>query len=184
MQAIAPILSLDIEDQIKRYFRENDPQAITLVFEHYGLAMLNAIKVIIKDGSVAEDVLQEVLVKVWKNAASYDASKGSLFTWLIRISKNAAIDKTRSREFIQSRKSNHIENFVFNDEAIHQKNKLEQENSVWESVNLLPESQRCLIEMAYFKGYTQKEISKELDIPLGTVKTRIRTALKLLRQYF
>ena len=184
MQATAPILSLDIEDRIKRYFRVNDPQAISLVFEHYGLAMLNSIKVIINDGSAAEDVLQEVLVKVWKHAASYDASKGSLFTWLIRISKNAAIDKTRSREFIQSRKSNHIENFVFNDEAIHQKNKLEQENNVWESVNLLPESQRCLIEMAYFKGYTQKEISKELDIPLGTVKTRIRSALKSLRRYF
>lgn len=86
--------------------------------------------------------------------------------------------------FLRSRKSESVDNFVFNGEAIHQKSVQERKNGVWESVNQLPDAQRCLIDMAYFQGYTQKEISQELNLPLGTVKTRMRKAISTLRRIF
>lgn len=178
------ILSISTEDQIVRFLSAKDERAVTLIFEHYSVSMLNTIVQVVKDRALAEDVLQEVLLKVWEKGNTYDSSKGSLYTWLIRVSKNAAIDKTRGKEFIRDQKSKSIDNFVFNDEAIHQKGKQERKEGIWETVDLLPESQGSLIDMAYFQGYTQKEISEELNIPLGTVKTRMRKALVTLRRIF
>ncbi|MEO1021208.1 MAG: sigma-70 family RNA polymerase sigma factor [Bacteroidota bacterium] len=180
----APIISINTEEQIRSFLTENDERAIPLIFNHYGVAMLNTINRVVKDECLAEDVFQKVMVKIWERGRSYNAAKGSLFTWLIRISKNAAIDETRSKEFIRDRKSNSIDNFVFNDGAIHQKKTQERNEGVWETVHLLPESQRLLIDMAYFQGFTQKEIAEELNMPLGTVKTRMRSALSLLRSLY
>jgi len=179
-----PILSISVEDQIIRYLSTKDEQAIHLIFENYSVAMMNAIRAIVKDEAIAEDVLQLVLVKIWEKGDTFDPGKARLFTWLIRVSKNAAIDATRGKDFLKTRKSEPIENFVFNGEAIHQKRLQERNNGVWESVAQLPDAQRCLIDMAYFQGYTQQEISKELNIPLGTVKTRMRKALETLRRIF
>ncbi len=184
MQDPVPILSISIEDQIIRKLKEKDDESVALIFEYYSVALFNAINQILKNKMLSEDVLQEVLVKVWEKGDSYDSSKGSLYTWLMRVAKNAAIDKTRSKEFIRDGKSNSIENFVFNSGSVKEQKKAEQSDDVWETVDQLPENQRCLIDMAYFKGFTQKEISKELDIPLGTVKTRMRTALSTLRKIF
>lgn len=184
MSEPVPILSISIEDQIIRKLVTKDEEAISLIFEHYSTAMFNCMNQILQNRMLTEDVLQEVLIKVWKKGDSYDPAKGSLYTWLIRVSKNAAIDKTRSKEFIRDKKSNSIDNFVFNDGALQQKKKEDSNADVWETVKMLPENQRSLIDMAYFRGFTQKEISKEMDIPLGTVKTRMRSALITLRRIF
>lgn len=184
MSQPVPILSISIEDQIVRYLAEKNERAIELIFEHYSIAMMNVIRSVVKEEALSEDILQQVLVKIWKKGASYDSSKAGLYTWLIRISRNAAIDATRGKDFLRHRKSESIDNFVFNGEAIHQMSVQERKLTVWESVDQLPDSQSCLIDMAYFQGYTQKEISKELDIPLGTVKTRMRSALRTLRRFF
>ncbi|GAB5409438.1 MAG: sigma-70 family RNA polymerase sigma factor [Balneolaceae bacterium] len=178
------ILSISIEDQIIRRLRERDSEAISLIFEHYSLAMFNSINQVLKNKMLSEDVLQEVLVKVWEKGNTYDATRGSLYTWLIRVSKNAAIDKTRGKEFIRDKKSNSIDSFVFNDKAANQAKKEDGNADLWETVDQLPENQRSLIDMAYFRGFTQKEIAKEMDIPLGTVKTRMRNALLTLRRIF
>ncbi|MCR9133378.1 MAG: sigma-70 family RNA polymerase sigma factor [bacterium] len=179
-----PILSISVEDQIVRYLHAKNDRAIELIFENYSLAMMNVIRSVVKNEAVAEDVLQKVLVKIWEKGDSFDPQKAGLYTWLIRISKNAAIDETRGKDFLRSRKSESVDNFVFNGEAIHQKSVQERKNGVWESVNQLPDAQRCLIDMAYFQGYTQKEISQELNLPLGTVKTRMRKAISTLRRIF
>lgn len=179
-----PILSISVEDQIIRYLHAKNDRAIELIFEHYSLAMMNVIRSIVKREAIAEDVLQKVLVKIWAKGDTFDRQKAGLYTWLMRISKNAAIDATRGKDFLRSMKSESVVNFVFNGEAIHQKNVQERNNGVWESVKQLPDSQRCLIDMAYFQGYTQKEISKELNLPLGTVKTRMRKAISTLRRIF
>jgi RNA polymerase sigma-70 factor (ECF subfamily) len=180
----ASILSISVEDQIKRCLSNRDKYAIRLIFENYSVAMKNTIMKVVHDSELADDILQDVLVKIWQKGQSFDSSKGSLYTWLIRVSRNAAIDETRSKEFIRDRKSKSIDNFVFNGEAIDQKRSEEKNNDIWETVNLLPESQRCLVDLAYFQGYTQREIAKKLNIPLGTIKTRIRKALETLRRVY
>ncbi len=179
-----PLLSISVEDQIVRYLRAKNDRAIELIFEHYSIAMMNKIRSVVKNEAIAEDVLQKVLVKIWEKGDTYDASKAGLYTWLIRICKNAAIDATRGKDYLRSMKSESVDNFVFNGEAIHQKSVQERNSGVWESVGQLPDSQRSLIDMAYFQGYTQKEISHELNIPLGTVKTRMRKAISTLRRIF
>jgi len=179
-----PIISISVEDQIIRFLADRDERAIELIFENYFIAMMNAIRTVVKQEAAAEDVLQQVLVKIWEKGHTFDSTKAGLFTWLIRVSKNAAIDSTRAKNYSKHSKSESIDNFVFNGEAIHQKGIQERNAGVWESVDQLPDAQRSLIDMAYFQGYTQQEISKELDIPLGTVKTRMRAALKTLRRIF
>jgi RNA polymerase sigma factor (sigma-70 family) len=118
---------------------------------------------------------------VWDRIDSYDASKGRLFTWMLNIARNQAIDQTRSKEFSKGKKTGDIDNYV---------NRIENEGYVEQKVegiglqnvlNTLPEDQRFIIDQHYLKGYTQAEIAEEFNLPLGTVKTRMRLAMKELR---
>ena len=169
-----------VEDQIICFLKDRDKEAIQLVFEHYGPVMLNIIKRVVKEHALAQDVLQEALVKVWKNATAFDAEKGSLFTWLTRICRNAAIDKTRTKDFKQTETSRNGVDLVSISDTPGHDNELEQ-LYMRQLIDQLPDKQRNLIDLAYFQGYTQKEISENLELPLGTVKTRIRLAIKHLR---
>lgn len=180
------ISKIQAEDRIIQLLQERNEEAIRLIFERYGNAMFNTIYKVLCSRDMAEDVLQEVLVKVWNKSGSYDASKGSLFTWLVRISRNAAIDKTRGKEFIQSRKSADLNQLVYSEGtvAIKESQSLEKSEEVKETVRLLPEPEATLVRMAFFEGYTHVDIAKELNMPLGTVKTKIRSAIKKLRNLF
>ena len=87
------------EEQIVYLLADRDKRVLSLIFENYGTLLLNAIMRIVKDKMMADEVLQQVLIKVWNNTSSFNSKKGSLFTWLMGISRNAAIDKTRTRDF-------------------------------------------------------------------------------------
>jgi RNA polymerase sigma-70 factor (ECF subfamily) len=123
-------------------------------------------------------------VKIWKNIDAYNRSKGTLFTWILNVARNTAIDRIRSQEFQNSQRNQDIdsniniidnqENSQFDIDAIGLKKVVE---------NLRPEHQQ-MIELLYFKGYTQAEVADEFGIPLGTVKTRVKAAIVQLRQYF
>lgn len=169
-----------VENRIICFLKERDKEAIRLVFEHYGPVMLNIIKRVVKEHALAQDVLQDALVKVWKNSTAFDSEKGSLFTWLTRICRNAAIDKTRTKDFKQTETSRNGVDLVSISDTPGHDNELEQ-LYMRQLIDQLPDKQRNLIDMAYFQGYTQKEISENLEMPLGTVKTRIRLAIKHLR---
>lgn len=156
MSQPVPILSISIEDQITRYLAEKNERAIELIFENYSVAMLNAIRLVVKNEAAAEDVLQHVLIKIWEKGHTFDSSKAGLYTWLIRISKNAAIDSTRAKNYSKRQKSEPIENFVFSGEAIHQKSIQERNDGVWESVDQLPDAQRHLIDMAFKDLHSRK----------------------------
>ncbi|MEJ7647273.1 MAG: sigma-70 family RNA polymerase sigma factor [Chryseolinea sp.] len=156
--------------------------ALEYLYDHYAGALLGVISRIIKKEELAEEVLQDVFLKVWDRIESYDATKGRLFTWMLNIARNQAIDKTRSKEFSKEKKTGEIGNFV---------NRIDKQGFVEqrvESIGLLqllkglPEDQRFIIDQHYLKGYTQAEISDEFNLPLGTVKTRMRLAMKLLRK--
>lgn len=151
-----------------------------MIFDHYGTVMLNIIRRVIKDEAMAQDVLQDSLMKVWRNAASYNPEKAGLFTWLTRICRNAAIDKTRTKDFRLTETSRNAEALVTISDTVSQDTNLDA-LYMQQLVEQLPDKQRELIDLAYFQGYTQKEISDNLEMPLGTVKTRIRLAIKHLR---
>ena len=136
---------------------------------------------LLKKEELAEEVLQDVFLKIWDRIDTYDATKGKLFTWMLNIARNQAIDKTRSKEFSKGKKTDDIENFV---SKVDREEYVEQKVDViglQELLKLLPEDQSFVIDQHYLKGYTQAEMSEEFNLPLGTVKTRMRLAMKELR---
>mgnify|MGYP001798099137 CR=1 FL=1 len=167
------------ESQLILRLQSRDRRALEVIFDSYGSILLNVIKRIVRDEDIAEDVLQEVLLKVWNQSQKYDGSKGSLFTWLVTISKNSAIDKTKTKDFRLSHESKLSPELV-SIEREDGNNDLER-LYMKQVIDQLPPNQRKLIDLAYFQGYTQREISENLGLPLGTVKTRLRSALMHLR---
>lgn len=135
----------------------------------------------INNEAIAEEILQDVFLKIWDRIGQYDESKGRLFTWMLNLARNQAIDKTRSREMSNDKKTNDLESIV---STIENQTNLEQNVDaigLVEVLELLPEDQKFVVTYLYLKGYTQSELAKEFNIPLGTVKTRLRLALIDLR---
>jgi len=151
------------------------------LYDHYSPALMGVVSRIIKREEIAEEVLQDAFLKIWDKMDSYDPSKGKLFTWMLNITRNLAIDRTRSREFSKDKKTGDIENYVSRiDRDGHTEQQVEA-IGLPELLKVLPEDQRFIIDQHYLKGYTQAEISEEFNLPLGTVKTRMRLAMKELR---
>jgi len=160
--------------------QSHDEQAFSYLYDFYSKALFSIILQIIPQQEIAEDVLQEVFLKIWQNIVSYDASKGRLYTWMLNITRNQAIDRTRSKEFNNRAKTTELEENVYKDRQAVDAGI--DDVGLKKTLSTLPEESRMLLELAYFQGYTQEEISKILNIPLGTVKTRIRTTIIQLRK--
>lgn len=170
------------EEELVSALKRNERSAFEFLYDHYSGALFNIISKTLRDEEKAADVLQESFLKIWKNIASYNPEKGRLFTWIMNIARNGAIDAVRA----EGRKPamDDIENTV----VLNEKDTYEDSQTVSSDmkaiVDMLRPERKILIDMAYFQGYTHEEISEELSIPLGTVKSRIRTALQELKQYF
>ena len=168
------------EQELVMLLKQRQQSAFSYLYDNYSSALYTVVFNVVNDETIAADTLQDVFVKIWKQIETYDDTKGRLFTWMMNIARNAAIDTVRSKAFQNSKQNNELtENNYFaagtvqtNTDSIGLK----------KIVYTLKEEYRTLIELSYFQGYTQDEISKMLDIPLGTVKTRLRTALTQLRQ--
>lgn len=171
------------EQQLIVFLQKGDKQAVTMIFHRYGKALLGVIFQIVRDEKIAEDVLQESLVKIWKNGPRYDKSKGRLFTWLLNICRNSAIDKIRSKGYRQNAKIQSTNNFVPITASMAEYELRTDHIGLKEIVERLEPKYRTLINLVYFGGRTQSEASKELDLPLGTVKTRLRTAIGILQTW-
>lgn len=170
-----------VEKEILRLFEEGNAKAMDLLYDNYSDALYGVILRMVESEAIASDVLQESFVKIWQNSRSYDPSKGRLFTWLVRIVKNKSIDairKTRRKEEIQSE----LKIVHKNDRSDSSDPTLN--NDLNTVLSNLDKDQRNLIEHAYILGYSHPEIAEKFDIPLGTVKTRIRNAMKELRSIF
>lgn len=168
-------------DLLIQKFKEKDVYAFEALYEKYYKNISGVVYNIVRDHEIAEEVAQDVFMKAWKNSASYSAKKGRFFTWLLNIARNAAIDKTRSKAFNQQSKN--LDAQIFVDILEDQVNLDSQTDTIGirNFVNKLADTCKKLIELLYFKGYTQKEASENLEIPLGTVKTRNRNCLNNLR---
>ena len=169
------------EEALVIALQRKDRSALEYLYDHYSGALLGVISRIIKKEELAEEILQDVFLKIWDRIDSYDATKGKLFTWMLNIARNQAIDKTRSKEFSKSKKTEDIENLVSKVDR-RDFTELKVEGIGLEDVlQKLSEEQRFVIDHHYLKGYTQAEMSEEFNLPLGTVKTRMRLAMKELR---
>lgn len=170
------------ESEMVEKLQKSDQQAFAVLYDNYSRALLGVIKKVISDDDIAEDVLQDAFVKIWNNRGSYDAAKGRLYTWMLNITRNASIDYLRSK---QNKFDERIQRGEITVHEVNRSNNVEiniDRIGIKSIVDTLKEDQRKLIDMAYFDGYTQEEISERLNIPLGTVKTRIRAALIVLRK--
>ena len=167
------------EPELVSLLLQKNEQAFAYLYNNYCAALLGIINQIIPDKEIALDILQEVFINIWRKINLYDASKGRLFTWMLNIARNAAIDKIRSRGYQDSLKNQPV------GENVNSKDQMENPSvndiGLKKVINRLKDEQRALIELSYFQGFTHEEISKMLNIPLGTVKTRIRSALIQLR---
>lgn len=162
-------------------FQKKDEKAFEKLYNMYNQSIHGIIFNIVKDHELAEEVMQDVFIKAWEKADTYNASKGRFFTWLLNISRNAAIDKTRSKSYKKSNKNLNSDFFV---DIIHSSDNLGSKTDaigIKKFVDKLAEKCVKIIELLYFKGYTQKEASEELDMPIGTIKTRNRNCIQELR---
>jgi len=168
------------ESELVQLLKQRQQHAFSYLYDHYSGALLSVIAGIVPDAALAEDVLQDVFVKIWRQIESYDATKGRLFTWMLNIARNASIDTLRSKGFQNSRQNREMTENVYDAAGTVSTNT--DVMGLRKVVHQLKPEYKVLIELSYFEGFTQDEISKMLDIPLGTVKTRLRTALMQLKQ--
>ncbi len=172
------------EEELVSKLKSQDTIAIQALYDMYSGALLGVISRIIQQTEVAEDLLQETFIKIWNSAGSYDSTKGRLFTWMMNIARNLSIDKLRSKDFKNALKNQDIENNVdfidaqkgvsFNADLL----------GIKDLVTALKPEFKAVLDMVYFKGYTHVEAAEELNLPLGTVKTRIRMGIMELRKHF
>jgi len=169
------------EQELVSLLQNRDNKAFAYLYDNYAAALYSIILQIVNDAELANDVLQEVFVNIWRRIEQYDAGKGRLFTWMMNIARNASIDTLRSRSYQNSRKNQSIQENVDTIQVTDVIQPGVDTIGLRKVLEKLKDEQRILIELAYFKGYTHEEIAELEKIPLGTVKTRIRNALIQLR---
>lgn len=170
------------ENDLVSLLKSKDSRAFSYLYDNYSGSLYTVISQIVKDVELASDVLQEVFVNIWRRIETYDPDKGRLFTWMLNIARNASIDTLRSKSYQNSQKNMSMSDNT--DLGIGGSSKINVDIIGFRKVlDRLKKEQRVLIDLAYFKGYTHEEIAEIEDIPLGTVKTRIRNALIQLREY-
>ena len=161
--------------------RQRDTRGFNWLYDQYGGVMLGCIYKIVGDREIAEDLVQDTFVKIWKNIEQYDFSRGTFFSWIFNIARNTGLDYRRSKAFKKEEQNVSLDNII----------QLDQQYSEQPDVSLiglrdvvfkLDTEYREIIDLIYFYGFTQEETAQKLNIPLGTVKTRTRAAILKLRK--
>lgn len=161
--------------------QQRDEKAFRYLYDNYSAALYGVVNSIVTDKENANDVLQNVFVNIWRRIESYDPAKGRLFTWMLNIARNAAIDEVRSKSFRDSQKNQSLPENVDVNIGGTVPGPVYRDVGLRKLLSKLKSEWRVLVDLSYFQGFTHEEISKALNIPLGTVKTRIRSALIELR---
>ncbi|RYY63498.1 MAG: sigma-70 family RNA polymerase sigma factor [Chitinophagaceae bacterium] len=167
------------EGELVSLLRAKDNAAFSYLYDHYAGALMGIVKGVVGEENLAEDVVQEVFVSIWRKIDSYDSEKGRLFTWMLNIARNAAIDKVRSKGYQQSLRQQSLDGAEHIAPAVRPTTG--DDIGLRRVLGRLKEEQRQLIDLSYYQGFTHDQIAKALNIPLGTVKTRLRSALSQLR---
>lgn len=169
------------EQELTDLLKQRSNEAFNYLYDNYSGALYGIINQIVPDKETSNDILQEVFVNIWRKIDTYDALKGRLFTWMLNIARNAAIDNIRSRSYQENLKNQPFPDNVHSSLNMHVVKPAIDDIGLKKIIGTLKDEYRTLIDLSFFQGFTHEEIAKALDIPLGTVKTRIRTALIQLR---
>ncbi len=174
-------MSTLLENHIVELLQERNDKAISLLYEHYGDTLYGVAFKVVRDEDLAQDVLQESFVKIWKKSDSYDSTKAKLFTWLFRITRNTAIDKLRS---VNTKSDKEIQMDVSNVYNLGVESIRPEFIDVKENLEKIESKYQIVLEALFFQGMTQQEASDELDIPLGTIKSRLKIGLRELKKIY
>lgn len=166
------------ESELVMLLKEADTNAFWHLYHHYEGALYQVAYGILKDEEFASYALHDAFMNIWRNIHQYDPNKGRLFTWMHQIIRHKSLEILQSKTY---RESNRIKSMTESDLMIPLQDSPEQ-SGLRGLLQQLKKEHRVLIELSYFAGYTRKEIATQLDIPVGTVKTRIRAALLVLRK--
>ena len=169
-----------LESQLVEGLRNRNVHSLDALYEKYSSALYGVILRIVQDETEAQDLLQECFMKIWNKIETFDNKRGRLFTWMLNIARNTAIDFTRSRRYKTNEKSQPLLTAYSYSSELSEQMSTDQ-IGLQELVEKLKPEQKVIIDLLYFEGYTQSEAAKKLDIPLGTVKTRVRAALRILK---
>lgn len=173
-----PSRILRLDQDIYSKLCARDESGLRLLYSNYSDALYGMAYRILGSRSFAEDALQQSFLKIWNNIEQYDPERSTLFTWMARIVKNTSIDIKRLKSFQNEQRSETI------DANVHTRGSSETDTSHIDAVNMidgLDEKYAFVIEYLYLRGYTQKELSDEFDIPIGTIKTRVKKGIEILR---
>jgi len=171
---------LDSGSHITEAFIENNQRAFDQVYDAYAANLYGFLLQMLKDEAEAQDVLQESFIKIWKNAHSFDASKSKLFTWMLNICRNAAIDRIRKNKTRTEKEIQSADSYVYKRKEVPKPEHLDMQKHI----DQLEDKYAIVIRLLFFEGFTQQEASDQLDIPLGTVKTRLKIGLRELKKLY
>ncbi|WP_394751161.1 RNA polymerase sigma factor [Spongiimicrobium salis] len=174
-------MSILLEKHIVELLQERDEKAISLLYEHYGDTLYGVAFKVVRNEDLAQDVLQESFVKIWKKSDSYDATKAKLFTWLFRITRNTAIDKLRS---VNTKSDKEIQIDVSDVYNLGINSIRPEFIDVKENLDKIESKYQIVLDALFFQGMTQQEASDELNIPLGTIKSRLKIGLRELKKIY
>ncbi|MBT8233219.1 MAG: sigma-70 family RNA polymerase sigma factor [Saprospiraceae bacterium] len=172
---------IDISENIIRLLADKNEKAIDLIYENYGSNLYGFVLKMVNDEALAQDIIQDSFVKIWKNSEKYDPKKARLFTWMLNICRNQAIDRIRSRK-LKPTSEIQDDNLNVGTYGITQLNV--DHVDIREKVEMLEDKYKEVVEVLFFRGMTQKEASDFMGIPLGTVKSRLKIALRELNKIY
>jgi RNA polymerase sigma-70 factor, ECF subfamily len=174
------------DENLISFVGKGDAEAFTTLYDRHSHAAFSLAYRVMGERQAAEDLVQDTFLKLWRSATSYRPERGSVRTWLLSIVRNRGIDQIRS----QASRRRTQETFEASaprsqpSEAFAETWRNSQRNQVREALDTLPPEQLKILELAYFSGYTHVQISELVDVPLGTMKGRMRLGLKKMRDYF
>jgi RNA polymerase sigma-70 factor (ECF subfamily) len=173
------------DGQLAQLVAEKDADALEVLYERYGKVAYSLARRILTDEVLAQDVVQEVFLSLWRNAGRFDAGRGTLATYLLSMTHHRAVDVVRREENLRRRRtSDEVLEFQPdpNPGVEAEAEAAERRSEVRAALAQLPPAQREALALAYFGGYTQREVATLVGVPLGTVKTRMAAGMRKLKQ--
>ncbi|MGA8027540.1 MAG: sigma-70 family RNA polymerase sigma factor [Bryobacteraceae bacterium] len=170
-------------DLIER-LRKRDPDGLAAAYERYGHVTYSLFVRITRDQGAAEDLVQELFIRLWNRAREFDSSRGALGVWILSIARNMAIDHVRSaqaRFATRVRSLDHIDQLCFSKNPTDPVSRIDSVRTLKGAFEKLNANEKRVMELAYFEGFSQSEIAARIQEPLGTVKSWMRSALSRLR---
>lgn len=162
--------------------RNRDKNGLEALYAQYGGALYGMAQRMLSDDRMAEEVLQDVLLRIWDKIDQYDEQKGRFFTWMAQICRNMSRDRLRSRLRRDMEKTGSLVDNVSKVDQLFSAEQKVEHIGLAKLIGELSEDERLVLDMVYFKGYTHSEVADETGMPLGTVKTRLRRAIINLRK--